>query len=75
MLQGHPDDEAAAPASTSPPALSARAWPAAVGMAMAGKMDHKDYQVFVASWATAKRNEGEIWEACQHGTTSTAWTT
>ena len=35
----------------------------AVGMALAGKRDGKDYRVFVAWWATASCDEGIIWEA------------
>lgn len=35
----------------------------AVGMALAGKMDGKDYRVFCAV-GDGECNEGEIWEAC-----------
>ena len=60
-LQGHPDCNLCPGVEVSTGSLG-QGLACAVGMAMAGKMDHKDYKVFCVV-GDGEAQEGEIWEA------------
>ena len=60
MLQGHPDMKHIPGIDMSSGSLG-QGFSAAVGMALAAKMDGKDYRVY--SLAGTARPEGQIWEA------------
>ena len=62
-LQGHPDMKKCPGIDISTGSLG-QGLACGVGMALAGKLDHKAYRVFVAV-GDGECNEGEIWEACQ----------
>ncbi len=62
-LQGHPHSKNCPGIDISTGSLG-QGLACAVGMAIAGKLDKKDYRVFVAV-GDGECNEGEIWEACQ----------
>ena len=62
-LQGHPDMKKCPGIDISTGSLG-QGLACAVGMAIAGKNDNKDYRVFVAV-GDGECQEGEIWEACQ----------
>ena len=61
-LQGHPSMNKCPGIDISTGSLG-QGLACAVGMALAGKMDGKDYRVFAAV-GDGECNEGEIWEAC-----------
>ena len=61
ILQGHPDAKKVPGVDASTGSLG-QGLACAVGMAMAGKMDHKDYKVFCVV-GDGEAQEGEIWEA------------
>ena len=61
-LQGHPSMTKCPGIDISTGSLG-QGLACAVGMAIAGKMDKKDYRVFCAV-GDGECNEGEIWEAC-----------
>lgn len=61
-LQGHPSMTKCLGIDISTGSLG-QGLACAVGMAIAGKMDSKDYRVFCAV-GDGECNEGEIWEAC-----------
>ena len=61
-LQGHPSMNKCPGIDISTGSLG-QGMACAVGMAIAGKMDKKDYRVFCAV-GDGECNEGEIWEAC-----------
>ena len=61
MLQGHPSMNRCPGIDISTGSLG-QGLACAVGMAMAGKMDHKDYKVFCVV-GDGEAQEGEIWEA------------
>ncbi len=61
MLQGHPDMKHIPGVDMSTGSLG-QGFSAAVGMAMAGKMDGKDYRVY-AMCGDGEIEEGQIWEA------------
>lgn len=61
-LQGHPSMNRCPGIDISTGSLG-QGLACAVGMALAGKMDGKDYRVFCAV-GDGECNEGEIWEAC-----------
>lgn len=63
MLQGHPDMKKCPGIDISTGSLG-QGLACGVGMAIAAKMDGRDYRVFVAV-GDGECNEGEIWEACQ----------
>ena len=63
MLQGHPDMKKCHGIDISTGSLG-QGLACGVGMAIAAKMDKKNYRVFVAV-GDGECNEGEIWEACQ----------
>lgn len=63
MLQGHPSMNKCPGIDISTGSLG-QGLACGVGMAIAAKLDHKDYRVFVAV-GDGECNEGEIWEACQ----------
>ena len=63
MLQGHPDMKKCPGIDISTGSLG-QGLACGVGMAIAAKMDKKNYRVFVAV-GDGECNEGEIWEACQ----------
>ena len=63
MLQGHPSMNKCPGIDISTGSLG-QGLACGVGMAIAAKMDRKDYRVFVAV-GDGECNEGEIWEACQ----------
>lgn len=60
-LQGHPDMKHIPGVDMSSGSLG-QGVSAAVGMALAGKMDHKDYRVYVLC-GDGELQEGQIWEA------------
>lgn len=60
-LQGHPDMKGIPGVDMSSGSLG-QGFSAAVGMAIAGKMDHKDYRVY-ALCGDGEIQEGQIWEA------------
>ena len=62
MLQGHPDMKKCPGIDISTGSLG-QGLACGVGMAIAAKMDKKNYRVFVAV-GDGECNEGEIWEAC-----------
>lgn len=62
FLQGHPDSKKCPGIDISTGSLG-QGLACAVGMAMAGKADNKDYRVFCAV-GDGECDEGEIWEAC-----------
>ncbi len=62
ILQGHPDMKKCPGIDISTGSLG-QGLACGVGMAIAAKMDKKDYRVFVAV-GDGECNEGEIWEAC-----------
>ncbi len=62
ILQGHPDMKKCPGIDISTGSLG-QGLACSVGMAIAAKMDNKDYRVFVAV-GDGECNEGEIWEAC-----------
>lgn len=61
-LQGHPDMNLLPGVDMSTGSLG-QGLSTAVGMALAGKMDQKDYRVF-ALLGDGEIQEGQIWEAC-----------
>ena len=61
MLQGHPDMKGTPGVDMSSGSLG-QGISAAVGMALAGKMDHKDYRVY-AVLGDGEIEEGQVWEA------------
>lgn len=61
MLQGHPDMKGTPGVDMSSGSLG-QGISAAVGMAMAGKMDKKDYRVY-ALLGDGECEEGQVWEA------------
>lgn len=61
-LQGHPDMKHIPGVDMSSGSLG-QGLSCAVGMAQAGKMDHKNYRVF-ALCGDGEIQEGQIWEAC-----------
>lgn len=61
-LQGHPDMKHIPGVDMSSGSLG-QGLSCAVGMAQAGKLDHKDYRVF-ALCGDGEIQEGQIWEAC-----------
>lgn len=63
ILQGHPDMKKCPGIDISTGSLG-QGLACAVGMAIAGKNDGKDYRVF-AVVGDGECQEGEIWEACQ----------
>ena len=63
MLQGHPSMVKCPGIDISTGSLG-QGFACGVGMAMAGKMDGKDYRVYVAV-GDGECQEGEIWEAAQ----------
>lgn len=63
MLQGHPSMNKCPGIDISTGSLG-QGLACGVGMAIAAKMDQRDYRVFVAV-GDGECNEGEIWEACQ----------
>ncbi len=63
MLQGHPSMNKCPGIDISTGSLG-QGFACGVGMAMAGKMDGKDYRVYVAL-GDGECQEGEIWEAAQ----------
>ena len=63
ILQGHPDMKKCPGIDISTGSLG-QGLACGVGMALAAKLDDKDYRVFVAL-GDGECNEGEIWEACQ----------
>ena len=63
MLQGHPDMKKCPGIDISTGSLG-QGLACGVGMAIAAKMDKKNYRVFV-DVGDGECNEGEIWEACQ----------
>lgn len=65
ILQGHPDMKKCPGIDISTGSLG-QGLSCAVGMAIAGKRDHKDYRVF-AMVGDGECNEGQIWEAVMTG--------
>ncbi len=63
ILQGHPDMKKCPGIDISTGSLG-QGLACAVGMAIAGKRDHKDYRVY-AMIGDGESQEGEIWEAAQ----------
>ena len=63
ILQGHPDMKKCPGIDISAGSLG-QGLACGVGMAIAAKLDKKDYRVFAAV-GDGECNEGEIWEACQ----------
>ena len=61
MLQGHPSMNRCPGIDISTGSLG-QGLPCAAGMALAGKLDHKDYKVFCVV-GDGESQEGEIWEA------------
>ncbi|MDE7062193.1 MAG: transketolase, partial [Lachnospiraceae bacterium] len=61
-LQGHPDMKHIPGVDMSSGSLG-QGLSCAVGMAQAGKLDHKDYRVY-ALCGDGEIQEGQIWEAC-----------
>ena len=61
ILQGHPDMKHIPGVDMSSGSLG-QGLSAAVGMALAGKLDHKDYRVY-ALCGDGELEEGQIWEA------------
>ncbi len=61
MLQGHPDMKHTPGVDMSSGSLG-QGISAAVGMALAGKLDHKDYRVY-ALVGDGESEEGQVWEA------------
>ncbi len=61
MLQGHPDMKSTPGVDMSTGSLG-QGFSAAVGMALAGKMDGKDYRVYALA-GDGEIEEGQIWEA------------
>ncbi|MDO4633979.1 MAG: transketolase [Eubacteriales bacterium] len=61
ILQGHPNMKC--PGIDIPTGSLGQGLACAVGMALAAKLDKKDYRVFSAV-GDGECNEGEIWEAC-----------
>ena len=62
MLQGHPDMKRTPGVDMSSGSLG-QGISAAVGMAVAGKMDNKDYRVYTLL-GDGESEEGQVWEAC-----------
>ena len=62
MLQGHPDMKGTPGVDMSSGSLG-QGISAAVGMAVAGKMDNKDYRVYTLL-GDGESEEGQVWEAC-----------
>ena len=65
MLQGHPDMKGTPGIDMSTGSLG-QGLSAANGMALAGKLDNKDYRVFVLM-GDGEMQEGQIWEAAMTG--------
>lgn len=63
ILQGHPDMKRCPGVDISTGSLG-QGISVAVGMAIAGKRDHKDYRVFTLV-GDGECNEGQVWEALQ----------
>ncbi len=61
MLQGHPDMKGTPGVDMSTGSLG-QGISAAVGMALAGKLDNKDYRVYTLL-GDGEINEGQVWEA------------
>jgi len=61
MLQGHPDMKGTPGVDMSTGSLG-QGVSAACGMALAGKLDHKDYRVY-AMLGDGELEEGQVWEA------------
>lgn len=64
-LQGHPDMKKAPGVDMSTGSLG-QGFSAAIGMALAGKLDRKDYRVY-ALLGDGELAEGQIWEAAMAG--------
>ncbi len=62
MLQGHPDMKGTPGVDMSSGSLG-QGISAAVGMALAGKIDQKDYRVYTLL-GDGESEEGQVWEAC-----------
>ena len=62
MLQGHPDMKGTPGVDMSSGSLG-QGLSAAAGMAVAGKMDNKDYRVYTLL-GDSESEEGQVWEAC-----------
>lgn len=62
MLQGHPDMKGTPGIDMSSGSLG-QGLSAACGMALAGKLDKKDYRVY-ALLGDGEAEEGQVWEAC-----------
>ena len=62
MLQGHPDMKGTPGVDMSSGSLG-QGISAAVGMALAGKLDNKDYRVYTLL-GDGESEEGQVWEAC-----------
>lgn len=62
MLQGHPDMKGTPGVDMSSGSLG-QGISAAAGMAVAGKMDNKDYRVYTLL-GDGESEEGQVWEAC-----------
>lgn len=62
MLQGHPDMKGTPGIDMSSGSLG-QGLSAACGMALAGKLDKKDYRVY-ALLGDGESEEGQVWEAC-----------
>lgn len=65
MLQGHPDMKGTPGVDMSTGSLG-QGLSAANGMALAGKLDNKDYRVFVLI-GDGELQEGQVWEAAMTG--------
>lgn len=61
MLQGHPDMKGTPGVDMSTGSLG-QGFSAAVGMALAGKLDHKSYRVYTLL-GDGELEEGQVWEA------------
>ena len=62
MLQGHPDMKGTPGVDMSSGSLG-QGISAAVGMALAAKLDNKDYRVYTLL-GDGESEEGQVWEAC-----------
>lgn len=65
LLQGHPDMKATAGVDMSAGSLG-QGFSCACGMALAGKIDNKDYRVY-ALLGDGESQEGQVWEAIMFG--------
>ena len=71
-LQGHPDMKGTPGVDMSSGSLG-QGFSAAVGMALAAKMDGKDYRVYSLA-GDGEIQEGQIWEAAMFASTKTSTT-